>query len=159
MASTARLVHKADFERLLAVRSLKRSTHFAVHHVQGSPSLPAKPARAAAKAAGGELSTALAPATPKPVDDSAAAGLKTQTWLGCVVPKRHAKRAVTRNLLKRQMRGSFERLGADLPAGLWLLRLSAGFAVSQFVSARSAALAQAARQELDGLLLRCKGSP
>lgn len=73
-------------------------------------------------------------------------------WIGCVVPKRHARRAVTRNLLKRQIRASFERHAAGLPVGLWLVRLRAGFSVTEFVSARSTALAQAARAELDGLL-------
>jgi hypothetical protein len=41
-----------------------------------------------------------------------------------------------------------------LPAGLWLVRLSAGFPVGQFVSARSKALGQTAALELDALLAR-----
>lgn len=73
-------------------------------------------------------------------------------WIGCVVPKRHAKRAVTRNLLKRQIRASFGRHQQHLPGGLWLVRLRAGFPVADFPSARSEALARAARAELDGLL-------
>ena len=77
-------------------------------------------------------------------------------WIGCVVPKRHARRAVTRNLLKRQIRGSFERHAAALPTGLWLVRLRAGFPLTDFVSARSAALALAVRCELDGLLARAR---
>jgi hypothetical protein len=44
-----------------------------------------------------------------------------------MVPKRQARRAVTRNLVKRQMRESFRRHAAALPMGLWLLRLHAGF--------------------------------
>jgi len=75
-------------------------------------------------------------------------------WIGCVVPKRHARRAVTRSLLKRQIRATFDRHAASLPGGLWLVRLRAGFPVSEFPSARSLALAQAARAELDGLLSR-----
>ena len=70
------------------------------------------------------------------------------------MPKRHARRAVTRSLLKRQIRASFDRHAAGLPGGLWLERLRAGFAVTEFVSARSTALAQAARAELDGLLAK-----
>jgi ribonuclease P protein component len=42
------------------------------------------------------------------------------------VPKRQARRAVTRNLLKRQMRECFHRHAATLPKGLWLLRLARG---------------------------------
>ena len=73
-------------------------------------------------------------------------------WLGCIVPKRQARRAVTRNLLKRQMRECFHRHAAALPKGLWLLRLHAGFAVRDYPSARSEALAQNARAELERLL-------
>lgn len=75
-------------------------------------------------------------------------------WVGCVVPKRHARRAVTRSLLKRQIRGAFRRHAAVLPVGMWLVRLRAPFAATEFVSARSAALATAARDELDRLLAR-----
>ena len=78
----------------------------------------------------------------------------TGCWLGCVVPKRHAKRAVTRNLLKRQVRSAFQGLGARLPAGLWLVRLRAPFPKQEFISARSPLLAAAARAELDSLLAR-----
>ena len=139
-----RLVHKADFERLLATRSRVRSAHFALHHVSGSPSVPPK---WQSKTGLEELSTAPAPSSPPPVDD-----LPGGHWIGCVVPKRHARRAVTRNLLKRQIRASFDRHAAGLPGGLWLVRLRAGFAVTEFISARSTALAHAARAELDGLL-------
>ena len=139
-----RLVHKADFERLLGSRSRARSAHFSIHHVSGSPTgpVPWLP-----KARTAELSTAPAPSSPPPVDD-----LPAGHWIGCVVPKRHARRAVTRSLLKRQIRASFDRHAATLPGGLWLVRLRAGFAGTEFVSARSTALAMAARAELDGLL-------
>ena len=69
-----------------------------------------------------------------------------------MVPKRHARRSVTRSLLKRQIRACFDRHGASLPCGLWLVRLRAGFSATEFVSARSVKLSQAARTELDGLL-------
>lgn len=139
-----RLVHKADFERLLASRSRLRSAHFALHHVAEGPALPKKPARLQEK---GDLSTGVVNNCLKPVDNSV-----TAHWLGCVVPKRHAKRSVTRSLFKRQMRSVFEKHAASLPTGLWLLRLSQGFMVTEFVSARSEALAQAVRLELDALL-------
>ena len=141
-----RLVHKADFERLLSTRSQMRSTHFALHHVSGGP-LPAPPHRKSGVAA--DLSTTPALQVQAPVDN-----LSAMRWLGCVVPKRHARRAVTRNLLKRQIRASFVRHADCLPGGMWLVRLRAGFATKEFVSARSAALAEAARLELDSLLSR-----
>jgi ribonuclease P protein component len=143
----ARLVNKADFERLLGARPWARSAHFAVHHVPSAPTPAPKPAhRAAAHAVSTELSTAPAPVCPPPVDD-----LPTGHWLGYVVPKRHARRSVTRSLLKRQVRGAFERHASGLPGGLWLVRLRQPFVVSAFPSAASDALRQAARQELEGL--------
>ncbi|MBA4174948.1 MAG: hypothetical protein C0505_00060 [Leptothrix sp. (in: Bacteria)] len=141
-----RLVNKADFERLLGAKPWARSTHFAVHHVAALPQRPQSPVRPPVV---DKLSTGPAPVCPQPVDDC-----PTDWWLGCVVPKRHARRAVTRSLLKRQVRGAFERHEAALPRGLWLVRLRQGYAVSAFPSARSQALQLAARLELDQLFVR-----
>jgi ribonuclease P protein component len=148
----ARLVNKADFERLLGARPWARSAHFAVHHLPASPkvSLPAARQRAQGLMAT-ELSTAPAPVCPPPVDD-----LPTARWLGCVVPKRHARRAVTRSLLKRQVHGAFGRHAETLPLGLWLVRLRQPFPVAGFPSARSEALRLAARNELDSLLTQAR---
>jgi ribonuclease P protein component len=139
-----RLVHKADFERLLATRSKARSAHFALHHVSSKPTSPAAWVPGAKVS---ELSTAVAPTHPQPVDD-----LPEGHWIGFVVPKRHARRSSTRSLLKRQIRACFERHRQALPGGLWLVRLRVGFSTAEFASAQSAALTQAARVELDGLL-------
>ncbi len=50
----------------------------------------------------------------------------SQSWaqLGLVVPKRLAKHAVRRNLLKRLIRESFRVRATSLPAGLWVVRLN-----------------------------------
>jgi ribonuclease P protein component len=141
-----RLVLKADFERLLATRSRSRSAHFALHHVPSGVIAASNPANAPDSA---DLSTAPAPTCPQPVDDS-----NSGLWIGCVVPKRHAKRSVTRSLLKRQIRGAFARHAPSLSGGHWLVRLREGFPKARFVSAASPALAQAAREELDQLLAR-----
>ncbi len=163
-----RLVNKADFERLLAARSQARSTHFSLHHVAAGPWVRLWVPRTVADQ---KLSTDTAPTCPQPVDETAVVA-PNGLWLGCVVPKRHAKRAVTRNCLKRQVRGAFQRHAHSLPDGLWLVRLRAPFvsesgdtkALSgvdktgtgggKFVSARSQALIRAARGELDTLLGR-----
>ena len=68
--------------------------------------------------------------------------------LGLVVPKRHARRSVTRSLLKRQMRSVARSTGADLADGLWVVRLRAPFDRAAFPSAASTALQRAARAEL-----------
>lgn len=139
------IVNKADFERLLSERSAARSAHFALHHVSGEP---AKRQRTPVDSAAIRLSTGQDPEMFGSVDK-----LLPGRWLGCMVPKRHARRAVTRNLLKRQMRSAFHRHAPALSPGLWLLRLRAPFAVAQYPSARSTALAAAVRSELEALLL------
>lgn len=71
-----------------------------------------------------------------------------------VVPKRHARRATTRNLLRRQMRGALTSRHAQLAHGMWLLRLRAPFDRQTFKAAASPALRVAIRSELEGLLMR-----
>ena len=78
----------------------------------------------------------------------------TRWWFGVVVPKRHARKAATRNLLRRQIRGAMARHHAQLARGMWLVRLRAPFDPRRFKSAASAELRSAARTELDGLLTR-----
>lgn len=73
-------------------------------------------------------------------------------WAGYALPKRFARRAVTRQLLKRQMREAMQRHADRLPSGLWVLRLRAPFDAREFVSAASVPLRLAARTELDALL-------
>ena len=65
-----------------------------------------------------------------------------------MVPKRHARRAVTRNVIKRQMRVQAEDHRHRLPPGVWLIRLRAPFDRQVFQSAASEALRLAARNEL-----------
>jgi ribonuclease P protein component len=71
---------------------------------------------------------------------------------GVVVPKRWAKRAVTRNLIKRLIHAVFKERHPDWPQGAYVVRLTQGFAAQGFVSARSPGLALAVRLELEGLL-------
>ena len=100
-----------------------------------------------------ELSTGLAPIVQSSVDNLPPPG-PGQHWLGCVVPKRHARRAVTRNLLKREIRSAMKRHADRLAPGIWLVRLKAPWARSEFVSAASAALRAAALAELEQLFTR-----
>ncbi|HEY2928653.1 ribonuclease P protein component [Piscinibacter sp.] len=143
-----RIVRSTDFERVLGAPTRARSPHFAAHHLAGRPSLPGRPAEQAPEA---ELSTAVAPLQGNAVDDLAAEALCPQLWLGAVVPKRHARRAVTRSLLKRQIRAALDRHDG-LPGGLWVVRLRAPFDADRFASAASRALRDAARAELDAML-------
>lgn len=151
-----RLLRPADFERVLATPQRLRSPHFALHHVEGVP-LPARPrlprvnADAAMPLSSGdapdtaslstELSTGPESIVLPGVDDAG-------RWLGLVVPKRFARRAVTRALLKRQIRDVAAHCGQRLPPGIWVVRLRSPFDPAQFRSAASEPLKAAARGEL-----------
>lgn len=72
-------------------------------------------------------------------------------WLGAVIPKRNARRSVTRNLLKRQIREA-AKAEARLQAGLWVVRLRSPFDRERFASAASEALRDEAGRELSRLM-------
>ncbi len=76
------------------------------------------------------------------------------TWIGVVLPKRWAKRAVTRNSLRRQVYEVSRAVATQLPQAALVVRLRGGFDRQQFVSATSDALKRAAREELQQLLAR-----
>ena len=75
-------------------------------------------------------------------------------WLGVVVPKRWARRAVTRNAIRRQIYEIARLLPAGLPQAAWVVRLRSEFNRKQFVSATSEPLKAAVRAELHALLGR-----
>ena len=142
-----RLVVSADFERVLGSRSRASTLHFAVHHL---PTPEVAPAAVARQPAARKLSTISGRIGDLPVDDLPD---EPSRRLGVVVPKRHARRAVTRSLLKRQIYAAGGRHAASLARGLWIVRLRAPFDRTRFVSATSAALREVARAELEDLFL------
>ncbi len=75
-----------------------------------------------------------------------------QTTIGVIAPKRWAKRAVTRNLIKRQVYAVSYEMSARLPCAYMVVRQHAAFSREQFISASSKALKVAVRQELQQLL-------
>jgi ribonuclease P protein component len=145
-----RMQRSADFERVLATPARARSAHFAAHHVAQAPGRAKQATRGAHS---GELSTGDPEVCAQPVDESGAPA-PDRCWFGAVVPKRHARKAATRNLLRRQIRAAMDRHHVGLPHGLWLVRLRAPFDARRYQSAASDALRCAARVELDALLKR-----
>ena len=77
-------------------------------------------------------------------------------WLGAMVPKRWAKRAVTRNCIKRQIYNVSAEFEYTLTPGAHLVRLRSGFDRSQFVSASSDLLRATVRAELLALFARAQ---
>ena len=119
-----RLRTRAQFQALLAHRPVARTAHFTLHRLV----LPAERAPEA------ELF-----------------GPAPAGWLGAMVPKRWARRAVTRNAIRRQV---YALGGAQPQPAARLVRLHTAFSPAQFVSASSPALRRAVRAELLELLRR-----
>ena len=144
-----RLVQSSEFERALRSRSRATTIHFAVHHVQRQP--PEAPSEIELPTHR-ELSTDPLITSEHPVDDCFQVAANAP-WrqLGAVVPKRHARRSVTRSLLKRQIYGVAERHRDHMAEGVWVVRLRAPFDRKLFPSAASDALKATARSELEAL--------
>lgn len=71
--------------------------------------------------------------------------------LGALTPKRWAKRAVTRNLIKRQIFNVTQTMANQLEPTAYVVRLRSGFSTQQYQSAASQALKAAVRAELQQL--------
>ena len=125
-----RLRSRAQFQAAMAGAPVAKTAHFALHR------------------------RALdAPSVGRPLFPVPAA------WVGVVLPKRWARRAVTRNAIRRQIH-ELSRLYADtLPHAAWVVRLRSEFSRKQFVSATSEPLKRAVRAELEQLLGRVLTCP
>jgi ribonuclease P protein component len=86
------------------------------------------------------------------LDDAQALFHPRDVWLGALVPKRWARRAVTRNTIRRQIYALSP--DAPLPEAAHVVRLRAEFSRKHFVSATSEPLKRAVRGELLQLFAR-----
>ncbi|MFO1244665.1 MAG: ribonuclease P protein component [Ramlibacter sp.] len=132
-----RLKSRAQFQAVMSGTTVSRSAHFVLHRL----ALDATP-------------PATAPLTGPGSERPQALFAVQDTWIGALVPKRWAKRAVTRNAIKRQIYNVSASLSPPLPAAAHVVRLRAGFDRQQFISASSDVLKQAVRAELQQLFAR-----
>jgi ribonuclease P protein component len=72
-------------------------------------------------------------------------------WIGALIPKRWARRAVTRNTIRRQIYAVAQDRAAHLPEAAHVVRLRQAFDPRQFPSATSDALSRVVRAELQAL--------
>jgi ribonuclease P protein component len=116
---------RSQFQSALAGSLIAKTAHFALHKLE--PDAP-----------------------PSKRDQSLFS--TNDTWIGAMVPKRWAKRAVTRNAIKRQIYTVSTRLqDASISVGFptaFLVRLRREFSRQAFASASSCALKEAVRTEL-----------
>jgi ribonuclease P protein component len=152
-----RLKTRPQFQAVLAGGVVSRSPHFALHRL-GLPQLSvANTGNSHARAdSPSRIHAASESALPSSV--SAPAPLfspSSEPWLGAMVPKRWARRAVTRNAIKRQVYtvcgGLTSRFGTDVA---YVVRLRSTFDRTKFVSASSDVLKHAVRLELLQLIAR-----
>jgi ribonuclease P protein component len=131
-----RLKTRAQFQFALAGGTVARTEHFALHCA--ALELPLiKPE--ASESPG---------IRPKVLFDL------NDVWLGAMVPKRWAKRAVTRNAIKRQIYAVSADFDASLAKVAHVVRLRATFDRAQFISASSDVLKFAVRLELERLFTK-----
>ena len=155
----------ADFQRALGSRPVSRTSHFVLHLLPRVPQALPCPADAA-RVSAAKLSTGGPSEADVLVDDwvavlpsSTLAGPHLAWRLGLVLPKKQAKRSVTRSLIRHQAREALRRHAPSVLAhgrygdevDGWVLRLRAPFDRQQFPSAASPALNALVRQELDEL--------
>ena len=80
-------------------------------------------------------------------------------WVGVLLPKRWAKRAVTRNAIRRQIYNVCDVHASSMPQAAHVVRLRSSFDRKVFISATSSQLKLAVRMELEQLMLQAKGQP
>ena len=131
-----RLKTRPQFQATMAGGTVARTAHFALHRLALDVSSAAQSALVAPDAVTGAT---LVPSLFHRTDE---------TWLGAMVPKRWARRAVTRNAIKRQIYNVAAGFEPGLQQAAHVVRLRTAFDRKQFVSASSDLLKQAVRAEL-----------
>ena len=114
--------------------TVARTEHFALHRAGFQPT--------------GQESSSAGPGSER---SQALFAVHGEPWIGAIVPKRWARRAVTRNAIKRQIYTVSQDFEARLPAAAHVVRLRAGFDKARFRSATSPELKEAVRVELQRL--------
>ena len=154
-AAPRRLQTRAQFQIVLAGPIVARSAHFALHQ------LVLAPPPTASVDSGSSLHRTLPDAGPDAAEHAAKeaaavarASLWPGVWLGALVPKRWARRAVTRNGIRRQIYAVGADCAAALPCAGHVVRLRTAFDRRHFVSAWSEPLRLAVRTELQQLFAR-----
>ncbi len=135
-----RLKTRPQFQAALAGGTVSRTAHCALHRM--NLARPAESPTDNAEQIG-----------PAPSSEQALFDL-LDVWMGAMVPKRWARRAVTRNAIKRQIYNVSERFCHRLPVAAHVVRLRTAFDRKLFISASSDQLKLAVRQELEQLFER-----
>ena len=131
-SAVERLKQWSEFQAVMSAGSVARTPHFVLQQWQ--------PSAKASTGSGFEE-------TPTLFVDGV-------LMMGALTPKRWAKRAVTRNLIRRQVHSVSREFEKGLTPTAYVVRLRATFNPQKFVSASSDALKQTVREELKQLFGR-----
>ncbi len=135
-----RLKTRPQFQATLNGGTVARTPHFALHRLELSPVQDLRNVADGSPAVVGYVAAPLI--SPGAV------------WVGAMVPKRWARRAVTRNAIKRQIYGVAAAFEPRLVSAAHVVRLRSSFDRKQFVSASSVLLKMTVREELHALFER-----
>ena len=124
-----RLKQWSEYQAVMTAGTVSRTPHFVLHQWQPSSKT----------------------ATGSGFEETPALFAEDVLHMGALTPKRWAKRAVTRNLIRRQIHAVSHEFETSLKPTAYVVRLRASFSSPQFVSAASVALKQAVRAELQQL--------
>jgi ribonuclease P protein component len=145
-----RLKTWAQFQAVLAGETIARSEHFALHR----SIFPNVSQDSAGKIA------------PEDVVRTTPPGAKSQPlfpvfdlWIGAMVPKRWAKRAVTRNAIKRQIYTVSADFSPKQRQAAFVVRLRRDFSRKVYLSASSELLKKSVRAELVALMQEGERQP
>lgn len=131
-----RLKNRQQFQAVLAGNVVAKTEHFALHrnglHAQASQTNLKK------SVAGDIGSPVLFPGQ--------------SVWIGAMVPKRWARRAVTRNSIKRQIYTVSADFSNSYALAAFVVRLRKEFSRKEFISATSRCLTEAVRAEVVALM-------
>jgi ribonuclease P protein component len=127
-----RLKQWSEFQAVMSAGTVARTPHFVLHQWQPS-----------AKASTGSG-----------FEETPALFVDGVLRMGALTPKRWAKRAVTRNLIRRQVHAVSREFEKGLVRTAYVVRLRAAFNSQQFTSASSQLLKQTVRDELKQLFAR-----
>jgi ribonuclease P protein component len=141
-----RLKTRPQFQAALAGGTVSRTSHFALHRLSLTPAASVVPV---------DHTDTNGPA---PTGEQALFGL-AGPWMGAMVPKRWARRAVTRNAIKRQIYAVSQSFADQLPNAAHVVRLRTTFDRKLYVSATSEPLKLAVRTELEQLFQRACRPP
>lgn len=156
-----RLHNRAQFEAVLSSAVVAKTENFALH--RRSTTVGASTQKQSANQVAASQSMSGDPATKPAVQNQAVRHNKTSSdraelfdtaaaSLGAMVPKRWARKAVTRNLVKRQIYAVAREQLPKQPPHAYVVRLRQPFALEKFQSGSSGALKQAVRTQLLTLL-------